>query len=163
MSARPCPPVQTRFLHNPWQPHGFVGAALSSNVIHFTKVCCAVLCCAVLCCAVLWGAREALQQMASKEVDEFTACSSSAVHSRLRFWCRAALNRPQGMTYFPSLFAVQGSNGNSDKWVHDVAIKQVTTAGLLKMPRRTVCCYQPAAAARVSHSHCHCLQVNARR
>jgi selenium-binding protein 1 len=47
-------PLETRFLHNPWQPHGFVGAALSSNVIHFTK----------------------------------------------------------------------GTNGDSDKWVHDVAIKQ---------------------------------------
>lgn len=34
----PAIPPQTRFLHDPWQPHGFVGAALSSNVIHFTKV-----------------------------------------------------------------------------------------------------------------------------
>ncbi|KAK9915575.1 hypothetical protein WJX75_001008 [Coccomyxa subellipsoidea] len=30
-------PLETRFLHDPSQPHGFVGAALSSNVIHFTK------------------------------------------------------------------------------------------------------------------------------
>ena len=30
---------ELRFLHNPDQPHGFCGAALSSNVIHFTKVC----------------------------------------------------------------------------------------------------------------------------
>ena len=39
-ALRPAPPrpPQVRFLHNPWQPHGFVGAALSSNVIHFTKV-----------------------------------------------------------------------------------------------------------------------------
>ena len=29
---------ELRFLHNPDQPHGFCGAALSSNVIHFTKV-----------------------------------------------------------------------------------------------------------------------------
>ena len=31
-------PLETRFLHNPDQPHGFRGAALSSNVIHFPKV-----------------------------------------------------------------------------------------------------------------------------
>ena len=31
-------PLELRFLHDPSQPHGFVGAALSSNVIHFTKV-----------------------------------------------------------------------------------------------------------------------------
>ena len=31
-------PLELRFLHDPAQPHGFVGAALSSNVIHFTKV-----------------------------------------------------------------------------------------------------------------------------
>ena len=31
-------PLEVRFLHDPFQPHGFVGAALSSNVIHFTKV-----------------------------------------------------------------------------------------------------------------------------
>lgn len=31
-------PLETRFLHDPSQPHGYVGAALSSNVIHFTKV-----------------------------------------------------------------------------------------------------------------------------
>lgn len=30
-------PLEVRFLHEPSQPHGFVGAALSSNVIHFTK------------------------------------------------------------------------------------------------------------------------------
>ncbi|KAK9814393.1 hypothetical protein WJX72_005141 [[Myrmecia] bisecta] len=30
-------PLELRFLHDPAQPHGFVGAALSSNVIHFTK------------------------------------------------------------------------------------------------------------------------------
>lgn len=29
-------PLETRFLHNPLQPHGFVGCALSSNVVHFT-------------------------------------------------------------------------------------------------------------------------------
>ncbi len=42
-------PLETRFLHDPSQPHGFVGAALSSNVIHFTKVRCAELCSAALC------------------------------------------------------------------------------------------------------------------
>lgn len=31
-------PLETRFLHEPTAPHGFVGAALSSNIIHFTKV-----------------------------------------------------------------------------------------------------------------------------
>ncbi len=31
-------PLEVRFLHDPVQPHGFVGAALSSNVIHFTLV-----------------------------------------------------------------------------------------------------------------------------
>ena len=30
-------PLEVRFLHEPTAPHGFVGAALSSNVIHFTK------------------------------------------------------------------------------------------------------------------------------
>mmetsp|Transcript_19144 Transcript_19144/g.41321 ORF Transcript_19144/g.41321 Transcript_19144/m.41321 type:complete len:475 (+) Transcript_19144:158-1582(+) len=30
-------PLEVRFLHEPKSPHGFVGAALSSNVIHFTK------------------------------------------------------------------------------------------------------------------------------
>ncbi|KAK9830616.1 hypothetical protein WJX81_005797 [Elliptochloris bilobata] len=30
-------PLELRFLHDPDQPHGFCGAALSSNVIHFTK------------------------------------------------------------------------------------------------------------------------------
>lgn len=30
-------PLEVRFLHEPSAPHGFVGAALSSNVIHFTK------------------------------------------------------------------------------------------------------------------------------
>ena len=29
---------ELRFLHDPDQAHGFCGAALSSNVIHFTKV-----------------------------------------------------------------------------------------------------------------------------
>lgn len=28
---------QARFKHEPSSPHGFVGAALSSNVIHITK------------------------------------------------------------------------------------------------------------------------------
>lgn len=28
---------QVRFKHDPSSPHGYVGAALSSNVIHFTK------------------------------------------------------------------------------------------------------------------------------
>ena len=32
------PTPQVRFLHDPSKAHGFVGAALSSNVIHFTKV-----------------------------------------------------------------------------------------------------------------------------
>lgn len=32
-------PLETRFLHEPSQPQGFVGAALSSNVIRFAKVC----------------------------------------------------------------------------------------------------------------------------
>ena len=31
-------PLELRFLHDPDQAHGYVGAALSSNVIHFTKV-----------------------------------------------------------------------------------------------------------------------------
>lgn len=31
-------PLETRFLHNPDSTHAFVGAALSSNIIHFTKV-----------------------------------------------------------------------------------------------------------------------------
>lgn len=31
-------PLELRFLHNPDSCHGFVGAALASNVIHFTKV-----------------------------------------------------------------------------------------------------------------------------
>ena len=31
-------PLEVRFLHNPWKAHGFVGAALSSNVIHLKKV-----------------------------------------------------------------------------------------------------------------------------
>ena len=30
-------PLEVRFLHEPSAPHGFVGAALSSNVIHFTR------------------------------------------------------------------------------------------------------------------------------
>ena len=30
---------ELRFLHDPDQAHGYCGAALSSNVIHFTKVC----------------------------------------------------------------------------------------------------------------------------
>ncbi|KDD73899.1 selenium binding protein SBP56 [Helicosporidium sp. ATCC 50920] len=30
-------PLEIRFLHDPHSPHGFVGAALSSNVIHFVK------------------------------------------------------------------------------------------------------------------------------
>lgn len=33
-------PLELRFLHDPSQPHGFVGAALSSNIIHFTKAGC---------------------------------------------------------------------------------------------------------------------------
>lgn len=42
---------ELRFLHNPDQPHGFCGAALSSNVIHFTKArarCMALVTCAGL-------------------------------------------------------------------------------------------------------------------
>ena len=35
-------PLELRFLHDPAQPHGYVGAALSSNVIHFTKASCSV-------------------------------------------------------------------------------------------------------------------------
>ena len=31
-------PLELRFLHEPSQPHAYVGAALSSNVIHITKV-----------------------------------------------------------------------------------------------------------------------------
>lgn len=31
-------PLEVRFLHDPAAPHGFVGAALSSNNIHFTRV-----------------------------------------------------------------------------------------------------------------------------
>lgn len=31
-------PLEVRFLHNPEAAHGFCGAALSSNIIHFTKV-----------------------------------------------------------------------------------------------------------------------------
>ena len=30
-------PLETRFLHEPSKPHGYVGAALASNVIYFTK------------------------------------------------------------------------------------------------------------------------------
>ncbi|KAL4515239.1 hypothetical protein Ndes2526B_g09559 [Nannochloris sp. 'desiccata'] len=30
-------PLEVRFLHEPTAPHGFVGAALSSNIIHFTN------------------------------------------------------------------------------------------------------------------------------
>eukprot|EP00983_Pelagomonas_calceolata_P069716 1150478-Pelagomonas_calceolata.AAC.11 len=29
--------LQVRFLHNPHQPHGYVGAALGSSIIHFTR------------------------------------------------------------------------------------------------------------------------------
>ena len=42
-------PLELRFLHDPDQAHGYVGAALSSNVIHFTK---ASLCPALLC--IFW-------------------------------------------------------------------------------------------------------------
>ena len=38
-------PLEIRFLHNPDSTHGFVGAALSSNIIHFTKVGLCVLSC----------------------------------------------------------------------------------------------------------------------
>ena len=31
-------PLETRFLHDPTKAEGFVGAALSSNVVYFTKV-----------------------------------------------------------------------------------------------------------------------------
>lgn len=31
-------PLELRFLHDPSQAHAYVGAALSSNVIHITKV-----------------------------------------------------------------------------------------------------------------------------
>ena len=31
-------PLEVRFLHNPAAPHGFVGAALASNVIRFFPV-----------------------------------------------------------------------------------------------------------------------------
>lgn len=31
-------PLEVRFLHDPWKAHGFVGAALSSNVIGLKKV-----------------------------------------------------------------------------------------------------------------------------
>lgn len=31
-------PLEVRFLHDPWKPHGFVGAALSSNIIGLKKV-----------------------------------------------------------------------------------------------------------------------------
>ena len=31
-------PLETRFLHEPSQPQGYVGAALSSNIIRFSKV-----------------------------------------------------------------------------------------------------------------------------
>ena len=52
-------PLELRFLHDPAQPHGYVGAALSSNVIHFTKASRpAGMCRAVLldpfCSAGLW-------------------------------------------------------------------------------------------------------------
>ena len=30
-------PLEVRFLHDPWKAHGYVGAALSSNVIHIHK------------------------------------------------------------------------------------------------------------------------------
>ena len=44
-------PLELRFLHDPAQPHGFVGAALSSNVIHFTKASCSVWACCADACA----------------------------------------------------------------------------------------------------------------
>lgn len=56
-------PLETRFLHEPSEPQGFVGAALSSNVIRFAKVCCTALRCAVPCCGavksdcLLWQTR----------------------------------------------------------------------------------------------------------
>ena len=31
-------PLETRFLHNPTKPHGFVGAALSYSIIHIGLV-----------------------------------------------------------------------------------------------------------------------------
>ena len=44
-------PLELRFLHDPAQPHGYVGAALSSNVIHFTKASCSVWACHADACA----------------------------------------------------------------------------------------------------------------
>ena len=41
-------PLELRFLHDPAQPHGYVGAALSSNVIHFTKASCSVQACMLM-------------------------------------------------------------------------------------------------------------------
>lgn len=49
-------PLELRFLHDPSQPHGFVGAALSSNVIHFTKVACYRACCVAGRCSFCLGA-----------------------------------------------------------------------------------------------------------
>ena len=43
-------PLELRFLHDPAQPHGYVGAALSSNVIHFTKASRPVQACAGQSC-----------------------------------------------------------------------------------------------------------------
>ena len=38
-------PLELRFLHDPDAAHGYVGAALSSNVIHFTKARPPASCC----------------------------------------------------------------------------------------------------------------------
>ena len=53
-------PLELRFLHDPAQPHGFVGAALSSNVIHFTKVGCSPHTSAI--CSTI-SAFESIQQL----------------------------------------------------------------------------------------------------
>lgn len=37
MRFNPTVPFQIRFLHNPDKAEGFLGAALSSNIIHFHK------------------------------------------------------------------------------------------------------------------------------
>lgn len=88
-------PLEVRFLHSPFQPHGFVGAALSSNVIHFTKARCA-----------------ALRQGCAGPVPQgpLVAARAAAHHAP-----------PHPLP----VVCVQGSNGSSGKWVHDVAVKQV--------------------------------------
>lgn len=101
-------PLEVRFLHNPRQAHGFVGAALSSNVIHFTKV--------------LQGGVRRLSFGTGSCLGGLLAVLESggavlSTRSTCQPWRPTAprARRPSRL---------QGSNGDSGKWVHDVAIKQ---------------------------------------